>query len=169
MTVAWSAARRGTLAAGLALGLVGCGFKLRQSASLPFDTLYNGLGDGSLSIEFERQVRLASGTLLVRDPTAAQARLLLVQETRAKEAVSFSPIGRPREFQLNYRVVFRVLDSDNVEVLRPTTIALRRYITTSDIELLSQQLEEEFLYREMQNDMVQQMLRRLAAIPPGPR
>ena len=72
--------------------------------------------------------------------------------------------GSPREYELRYRVRFRVVDPKGVTILRPTEILLRRYITTTDVEVLAEELEEEFLYRSMQRDMVQQILRRLAAI-----
>ncbi|MGH1357456.1 MAG: LPS assembly lipoprotein LptE [Burkholderiaceae bacterium] len=144
--------------------LSACGFKLRQSVDLPFATLFNGLGSGGLSNEFSRQIRVAAATRLVTNQSDADATIKLLTENRQKEAVSFSTSGRPREYELRYVVKFRVRDREGVEVLRPTEIELRRYITTTDVELLAEELEEEFLYREMQTDMVQQILRRLAAI-----
>lgn len=159
------------MARGLALApigaVTGCGFKLRQSADLPFATIYNGLPQGSgLATEFGRQIRIAGGTNLVANRPDADGAVLLVSENRDKEAVSFSPSGRPREYELRYRAVFRVTNRENVEVMPPTEILLRRYITTTDVELLAEQLEEEYLYREMQTDMVQQLMRRLAAVEP---
>ncbi len=158
--------RRRLLIAGTAAGgLQACGFRLRKSAELPYSTLFNGLGGNSgLSSEFNRQIRVAGGTTVVTNQSDAQATIELISEDRQKEAVSFSTSGRPREYELRYEVKFRVRDNAGVEVLQPTEIALRRYITTTDVELLAEELEEEFLYREMQTDMVQQMLRRLAAI-----
>lgn len=156
----------GWLAAGaLAAAAGGCGFKLRESADLPFATLYSGLTPGStLAAEFARQAR--RGTTLVDSPDKAEAALILVSENRDKEAVSFSRSGRPREYELRYSVQFRVVASDGSELLGPTRIALRRYLTTTDLEQLSEELEEAFLYSEMQSDMVQQILRRLSAIKP---
>lgn len=148
----------------MAGGLGACGFKLRQSVDLPFATLFSDLGGGGLASEFSRQIRVAPGTRLVINRGEADAVIRLLSENRQKEAVSFSTSGRPREYELRYIVKFRVRDREGVEVLRPTEIELRRYITTTDVELLAEELEEEFLYREMQTDMVQQILRRLAAI-----
>lgn len=78
--------------------------------------------------------------------------------------VGFSSTGRPREYQLRLRFTFRVVDRDGQPLLAPTEIVLRRDITSSDIEVVAKQQEEELLYREMQSDLVQQLLRRLAAI-----
>ncbi|MEZ5649403.1 MAG: LPS assembly lipoprotein LptE [Burkholderiaceae bacterium] len=155
-------ARRRALIAGLGL-LAGCGFQLRESVQLPFRTLYADLPKGSsLAVEFARQAR--QGTTLVPSPEGAEAVLREVSEVRLKEPVSFSPSGRPREYELSYRVRFRLDGPDQVELLPPTEITIRRYITTSDIEQLSEELEEAFLYSEMENDMVQQILRRLGAV-----
>jgi LPS-assembly lipoprotein len=78
--------------------------------------------------------------------------------------VAFSSTGRPREYQLRLRFAFRVTDSRARELLPVTEILLIRDITATDIEIVSKQQEEELLYREMQSDLVQQLLRRLAAI-----
>ena len=145
--------------------LSACGFKLRANAELPFTTLHNGMKAGTeLSDEFNRQARISSTTILVANRSRAQASLEMIKESREKEAVSFSPSGRPREYLLRYRVNFRVRDKSGVEVLEPTEILLRRYITTTDIEVLSAQLEEDFLYKEMQKDMAQQIIRRLSVL-----
>ncbi|GMV01323.1 MAG: hypothetical protein AMXMBFR52_09790 [Burkholderiales bacterium] len=163
------ALRRRALAIALAsmtITTTGCGFQLRRSAALPFRTLHAGFAPTSaIGAEFRRLVRVAEDTRLVDDPAAAEARLEAIRELREKEVVGFSSTGRPREYQLRLRFTFRVVDRDGQPLLAPTEIILRRDITSSDIELVSKQQEEELLYREMQSDLVQQLLRRLAAIP----
>lgn len=49
------------------------------------------------------------------------------------------------------------------EFIAPTEIVLVRDISFSDERVLAKEQEEALLYRDMQNDMVQQMMRRLAA------
>jgi LPS-assembly lipoprotein len=66
---------------------------------------------------------------------------------------------------LRLRFRFRVLDARSQELLAPTELVLTRDITSSDIEVVAKQQEEELLYRDMQSDLVQQLLRRLAALP----
>jgi LPS-assembly lipoprotein len=152
-------------AALLAAPLAGCGFHLRRSAALPFRTLYTGFAPSSaIGAEFRRQVRISEDTRLVDDPAQAEARVEVVQELREKEVIGFSSTGRPREYQLRLRFRFRVVDRSGQVLLAPTEILLRRDITSSDVELVAKQQEEELLYREMQSDLVQQLLRRLAAI-----
>ncbi len=161
--------RRRLLAAGL-LGaaslLAGCGFRLRRSAALPFRTLYTGFAPTSaIGAEFRRLVRVAEDTELVDDPKKAEARLEVLREQREREVVAFSTTGRPREYQLRLRFVFRVVDAQSRELLPSTELVLSRDITSTDIEVVAKQQEEELLFRDMQSDLVQQLLRRLAAIP----
>ncbi|MCM5569997.1 LPS assembly lipoprotein LptE [Burkholderiaceae bacterium FT117] len=165
-------ARRRLLATGLAGAaalLAGCGFKLRRSAALPFRTLYAGFAPTSaIGAEFRRLVRVAEDTELVDDPAQAEARLEVLREQREREVVAFSSTGRPREYQLRLRFSFRVVDARSQELLPPTELVLSRDITSTDIEVVAKQQEEELLYRDMQSDLVQQLLRRLAAIPKRP-
>lgn len=158
------AARRGLLAAGAAgLLLAGCGFQLRGSAQLPFRTLYAAFPYGSgTGAEFRRAMR-SSGTQLVEQPQQADARLLVLEELREKEIVGFSSTGRPREYQIRLLFSFRLLDAGEEELIPPTRIVLRRDITTTDTQFVAKEQEEALLYRDMQRDLVQQLLRRLSA------
>lgn len=160
--------RRRFAAAAASLAVVslsGCGYQLRRSAALPFRTLYTGFAPTSaIGAEFRRLVRVAEDTRLVDDPAEAEARLENIRELREKEVVGFTSTGRPREYQLRLRFTFRVVGRDGQPLLPLTEIVLRRDITSSDVELVAKQQEEELLYREMQSDLVQQLLRRLAAI-----
>jgi LPS-assembly lipoprotein len=73
-----------------------------------------------------------------------------------------------REYQLRYRISYRVVDRDNRETIARTEIALRRDLSYNDSDTLSKESEEALLYRDMQTDAVSQMLRQLqAAHPPA--
>lgn len=150
-----------TLAALLAAG---CGFRMRGSADLPFRTLYAGFPpSSSVGADFRRLVRASGTTEIVERPEQAEARLEVLGELREKEIVGFSSTGRPREYQLRLRFSFRLLDAKGIELIAPTELLIRREITTTDTQLVSKEQEEALLYQEMQQDLVQQLLRRLAA------
>ncbi|MCP5266142.1 MAG: hypothetical protein H6934_08505 [Burkholderiaceae bacterium] len=158
-------ARRRLAAAGVALALGACGFHLRESANLPFESLHPAFAPNStLGVEFKRALRAATNTRIEPDRNQAQAILVSMTERREKEITVFSSAGRPREYQLRLVFQFALVDPRGVEMLKPTTITLRREITASDLQLLSKEQEEVLLYREMQTDMVQQVLRRLSLI-----
>ena len=157
---------RAALAA-LALALLaGCGFHLRGTAQLPFETLYIP-GANPLAVELRRNVKAASKTRLVDNPGTAQAVLGFTQETREKVILSFTSAGKVNEYRLRYRVGFRVTDPKGAQVFLPSSeILLTRDMTYNDAQIIAKENEEALLYRDMQTDMVQQILRRLEAARP---
>ncbi|ODS68555.1 MAG: hypothetical protein ABS43_27955 [Bordetella sp. SCN 67-23] len=149
---------------GLAL-LAGCGFALRGTADLPFSTLYIGAADTSeLGAQLRRYVRNTTNTRIVEDPKTAEAQLQILQETRERSILSLDASGRVREFELRYLFAFRVHDGKGQDYIPPTTIALKRDLTFSDANTLAKDSEANLLYRDMQNETVQQVLRRMAAV-----
>jgi LPS-assembly lipoprotein len=146
--------------------LSGCGFQLRGQAQLPFETLYIP-GGSPLVVELKRNVAAASKTRVVDIVGDAQAVLGFTAELRDKVILSFNTAGRVSEYQLRYRVGFRVTDPKGDRVYLPTSeILLTRDISYSDAQVLAKEAEEALLYRDMQSDMVQQILRRLVAAKP---
>ena len=153
----------------LALALLaGCGFQLRGTADLPFETLYLP-ATGGIGLDLKRNIQAGTRTVVVDDPRQAQAVLELLQEVRQKDILSLSAGGRVREFRLLYRVAFRVHDGKGGEYLPTATLQLARDFTFNDAEILAKETEEQLLYREMQADMVRQIMRRLSgAKKPSP-
>ena len=150
----------------LALTVVtGCGFHLRGTADMQFSTLYSGFSRSSaLGEEFRRELVRSTSTRLVDLPDQAQVVLQVLGETRERDIVAYSVVGRPREYQLRLRLQFRVTDGADREFIAPSEIILRRDISAADNQLTARVDEEALLYRDMQKDMVQQLLRRLASI-----
>lgn len=159
-----------TLAALLCtLILAGCGFQLRGSATLPFETLYVQAPAGSqFGTQFRRLVTAGSNTRIVDAAQGADATLVLVHELREKNILSLSGGGRVREYQLRYRMAYRLLDKNAVEILPASEITLIRDLSYSDSDTLSKEAEEALLFRDMQSDAVQQLLRRLQLAKPTP-
>ena len=147
-----------------ALALGGCGFQLRGTASLPFETLYMApTSQPGVALDLKRNIQSGTSTRLVDDPKKADAILDLTTEAREKVILSLAATGRVREYQLRYRVGFRVRDAKGGEFVPATTVQLTRDVTYSDTDVLAKESEEQLLYRDMQSDLVQQIMRRLAA------
>ena len=137
---------------------------------MPFETIHVPGATGGLALDLKRNIETGTRARVVDDPKSAQALLQFTQEARAKEILSLTAAGRVREFQLRYRVGFRVVDGKGGEYVPTSVIELTRDITFNDAEILAKEQEEQLLFRDMQSDMVQQILRRLAAAkPPAPR
>ena len=159
--------RRTAIAAALtAAALAGCGFKLRSSQTFAFQTLAvtperNGLVAADLIRYFGKAiVPLAP----VRGVEAPQVIVDILQEVRDKNVVGVNASGQVREFQLRLRLLFRVRLPDGRELIGPTEISQQRDISFNESAVLAKEAEEVLLFRDMQNDILQQLLRRLAAI-----
>lgn len=154
---------RAALAAALIATLAACGFHLRGAASLPFESIYVPGATGGIALDLKRNIQAGSGTRVVDDPRQAEALLRFSEESRAKVILSLNAAGRVREFRLVYRVGFSVDDVKGGAFLPGTTVTLTRDVTYDDTVALAKEAEEALLFRDMQSDMVQQILRRIAA------
>lgn len=150
--------------------LAACNFHLRGSGeqyALPFKTVYLGMPDNSpLGIELARNIRGNGQTEVVRDAKSAQAVIEVLAESRDKAILSLNFQGRVREYSLTYSLRFQVKDGKGRELLAPNEISLKRTISFNESQVLAKEAEEALLYRDMQTDLVQQIIRRLATIKP---
>ena len=143
--------------------LAGCGFHLRGAAQLPFSTLYVQVANTSpLAHEIRRNLR-ASNARLVDSPADAEATLVILSELREKQILSLGGQGRVREYQLRYRIGYQLTDGKATTLIAPTEILLKRDISFNDSDVLAKEAEEALLYRDMQSDAVNQLVRRLQA------
>ncbi|WP_313704874.1 LPS assembly lipoprotein LptE [Massilia sp.] len=152
----------------LATVLAACGFQLRGSNgayNMPFQSIYLAFGETSpLGNELKRNLRALDNVRVVGKPEEAQARFEVVSEARNKAILSLNNLGRVREYLLGYTLVFQVRDTNGQLLLGPTEITLHRNLAFSEEAVLAKEGEEALLYRDMQSDLVQQIIRRLAAI-----
>ena len=149
-------------AAALCAALAGCGFQLRGQASLPFDTLYVP-GSSPLVVELKRNLVAGTHSRLTDSGRDAQAILGFSHEVREKVVLSYTTAGLVREFQLRYRVGFRLYDQKGRNYMPPSEIQLTRDVSFNESQVLAKESEEALLYADMQSDMVQQIIRRLVA------
>ena len=150
------------------LALGACGFRLRGAPDMAFQTLYVSAAENS-SLGNELKRNLASlGTVQVFTDAAqkpkAQAILDVLSEAREKTVVGVNASGQVREFQLRLRVNFRLNTPKGVELIPATELVLQRDISFNESAVLAKEAEEGLLYRDMQTDIVQQLMRRLAAV-----
>ena len=152
----------------MAAVVAGCGFQLRGSNSnLPYKTLYISLPEtADVRIWMQRYIKATGQTQIVDSPKEAEAVFQQLQDSRVKTILSVNSQGRVSEYrlQLNYR--FRVVDAKGRELVGPNEINLSRDISYSDSNILAKDLEEGLLWRDMNNDLVNQIVRRLSLIKP---
>jgi len=152
------------------LVLSACGFRLRGTGPqpvLPFKTLFLSMAEGSpIAVPLRRNLDAMSNIEIVSDRKQADAALEVLNEGRDKQVLSLNSQGRVREYTLLYRANFRVVDKEGRQLLAPTELVIRRIQSFNESQVLAKEAEEATLYREMQSDLVQQVLRRISAIKP---
>ena len=178
--------RRFLLAVAPAVFLAGCGFQLRQAPQFAFDTIVINAPDTSplaaelrKAFEQDGKVRVVTGALppanppaggasatLAPQPVVVPGRVIfdLLQEQREKVVVGLNASGQVREYQLRTRIRFRVRTPLSHELIPDTELVQQRDISFSETAVLAKESEEVLLYRDMQTDLAQQLMRRLGAL-----
>lgn len=160
--------RRDLFSLGGAALLTGCGFQLRQAPDFAFQSILITAPDSSpLGNELRRDLA-STGKVDVlpigADPNRAQVVFDLTQEAREKVVVSLNASGQVREFELRLRIHFRLRTPRGAELIPDTELLQTRDISFNESAVLSKESEEALLYRDMQGDLVQQLMRRLSAV-----
>lgn len=148
-----------------AAALTACGFRLRGPRPMAFSSIY--IGDTSRSPmlgALRRQIEANGSTVVVNDPAKAETQLVILNMSRDREILSLSGSGRVREFELLQSIRFKLINQAGEELLPPTTISARRDYTFEDEYVIAKEEEEEMLFKDMEKDLMEQMLRRLAAV-----
>ncbi|MDB5813168.1 MAG: hypothetical protein JWN23_285 [Rhodocyclales bacterium] len=149
----------------LCVVLTGCGFQLRGPKPLAFKTIYLQMSPYSdLAADLKRQIKTSGTTQVVAESADAEVNMIVPVDTRDKVILSLGPDGTVREYQLRMRFQFRLQDKLGKEVTSLQEINITRDITFNDSIVLAKEQEEILLYRDMQNDLVQQIVRRLGAV-----
>lgn len=145
--------------------LAACGFQLRGTATLPFKTIYISFPAGHpIGTDLKRLIKAGTNTRIVEKPKDAEAILEVISAANDKQIMSVSGGGRVREFELRYRVTFRLVDAKGAELIPTNEIALRRILPFTDAQVVAKEGEEAMLVREMQSDSAAQIVRRLEAV-----
>jgi LPS-assembly lipoprotein len=161
-------ARRLLLLGVAVAALPGCGFALRTAPKFAFDSLRLQGADTTpvareLGKTLERSgVRVVSSASPAGEP--AQVALTVLVDQRERSVVGQTAAGQVRELQLRTRFRFRLNTAAGKELLGDTELLLERDLSFSETAVLAKEAEEALLYRTMQSDIVQQVMRRLASV-----
>lgn len=160
---------RGLLILIAAALLSACGFQLRGSYSLPWETLYIALPEfDPMRAEIKRNIEGATQTRIVTDQKEAQAMLVIVRNDAMRSILSLDAKGNQREIQLTRVFAYSLQDAKGKALGPAGQIILQRDMGYDENLIYAKQGEEVMIQREMQEDLVQQLMRRLAAFRPDP-
>jgi LPS-assembly lipoprotein len=153
------------IVAGPALGgLGGCGFALRVPPRLSFRSLaLTGFDKRSpLAEDLRRQI--GAQVAVLDDANKAEVVLHAIADQRQKSVVASTAAAQVRELQLRLRFEFRVVTPGGRELMPRVQLLLSRDMSYSETFALAKEHEEAELFRDMQADVVSQVMRRLASI-----
>jgi LPS-assembly lipoprotein len=160
------------LTAGVAVmassALSGCGFALRQPSQFAFKTVYLTLpANSALGTEMRRSL-LSTGQLVVVKESAEMLKsdvvLDIFAEERQRVVVGVNASGQVRDQQLRLRIRFRLRTPAGKAVIPDVELFQQRDLSYNETAALSKEIEEATMYRDMQTDIVQQIMRRLGAV-----
>jgi len=145
---------------GMTILLASCGFQLRGDPAVGLKTLF--VPGGGVAQEIRRV--LASGpTRVVNTPADAEAHLRIITETRDKTVHTITGTGRVYEFELRLAVRYDLLvPGREIPVIAPVETVSRRIITYSEAAPIAKEAEELLLFKDMQVEIADRILRQVA-------
>ena len=149
------------------LGLTGCGFALRKAPDFAFTTLYSPLGESSVGVLLKRQLESSGKVRVVNNQAALDATGVILDvlgDQRERVVVGYTSSGQVRELQLRMRFLFRLRTPQGKELIPDAEISQQRDLSYNESNAVAKEAEEALLYRDMQADIVQQLMRRLGAV-----
>lgn len=150
-------------------GLGGCGFALRQAPKFAFTSLQVSGAMGGVARALQREIGSAGIQVVTAarpagDTAPPQVVLTALIDQRERVVVGTLANGQVRELQLRYRFRFRLATPAGKTLLEEDEILLERDISFSESAVLSKSAEEQIMFNDMQGDVVQQVMRRLASV-----
>ena len=155
-------------AAATAAVLPGCGFHLRQPPDYAFKSIYLGVSPNSgFGAELRRYLAAGGRITVLRDAAErdkADVVLQILQDQRERVVLGYNANGQVREFQLRVRLRFSLATPGGREILAPTELLLQQDQSYDESLALAKEAEAQLIYRNLQSDAVQQIIRRLSVI-----
>ena len=160
--------RRDFLLGGLALfsfaTLSACGWRIRGKIDLPYKNLFL---NGSMTQEFRDTLEMylrINDIALVKSAKEAELVLEIITEQNAKQVLSYNGAGQITAYRIISRVAFRTFDPNGIEVTPEADIYLTRDVDFDQANVQSFDLLVAEHIKVMRTDIVNQLMRRLAAI-----
>jgi LPS-assembly lipoprotein len=147
----------------------GCGFKLRAAPKFAFKSIYVNMAEGSpLGNQLKRILASNNSLIVVTAPQLMMSSDVILDplfDQRQKVVTAVNAAGLVREYKLRLLFSFKLRTPEGKELIAQADLEQQRDISFNESAVLAKEAEEGLLYRDMQNDIVQQIMRRLAAVP----
>ena len=164
MAVGVGSAARVLLAVGALVVLSSCGFQLRTwDLSSSVDSFFVQVsGNNPLETPLRRAMQQA-GVTAAESANAADVVVRLLDMRRARRGVSVTARARVAEYELNLSTLYSVTRAQE-QLLAPQWARSSRVYRVDRDNLVGSSEEQALLEREMQSDLVQQIIRAVNAV-----
>ncbi len=152
------------LLAVLTLVLQGCGFHLKQGATISSaisPIVIEGLGDyNDLRIAL-KQLLDANDITVVKAGAPANAYLRISKHESNRRVLSVDGGGKVAEYELHERATFELASSSGESLVKSQSVETIATYLNSETEVLGKQQEESVLRQDMQRTLADSIVRRL--------
>ena len=133
------------------ISLIACGFQLRGGIEANFDSISINGGSAGFVKQLKKRLRQSSIAVL---PTDGEVKLEIVDDLLNKRILSLNSDGRISEYELNYKVSYRVKGKNDSEWGQLINNEVRRQYTYDDENVVAKALEEEKLINGMRDELI---------------
>ena len=145
------------------LMITSCGFHMRGMTEISFKTI--SLEGKELSFTKNLKKVLNSNKVAIVLPSEnPELRVELIGEESEKRILSLSGQGLVREYEIFYRVRYRIKTSDSETWSQENILETRRDFTYSDSNLIGKEEEERQLNESMRNEAITNLFNQIQLI-----
>jgi len=145
------------------LMITSCGFHMRGMTEISFKTI--SLEGKELSFTKNLKKILNSNKVAIVLPSEnPELRVELIGEESEKRILSLSGQGLVREYEIFYRVRYRIKTTESETWSQENTLETRRDFTYSDSNLIGKEEEERQLNESMRNEAITNLFNQIQLI-----
>jgi LPS-assembly lipoprotein len=143
--------------------LSSCGFKLKGSYEIPYQTIYlQAAGESRVGRVIKKKLQRRPNIEIVQTLSAAEAAISILEEASTRTVAVLSNAGSVDEYELIYTIRYKIELSENSSSSVERQIVLRRKITHSDLDIAAKSNEENSLIDDMASEAATSILVRLS-------
>ena len=143
--------------------LSSCGFKLKGSYEIPYQTIYlQAAGESRVGRTIKKKLQRRPNIEIVQTLSAAEAAISILEEASTRTVAVLSNTGNVDEYELVYTIRYKIEVLKNSSSSVERQIVLRRKITHSDLDIAAKSNEENSLIDDMALEAATNILVRLS-------
>jgi LPS-assembly lipoprotein len=143
--------------------LSSCGFKLKGSYEIPYQTIYlQAAGESRVGRIIKKKLQRRPNIEIVQTLSAAEVAINILEEASTRTVAVLSNAGSVDEYELIYTIRYKIELSENSSSSVERHIVLRRKIAHSDLDIAAKSNEENSLIDDMASEAATSILVRLS-------